>query len=131
MNDAEEAVATCILLEPDDLNLKILFSSLKWLKGRQNDAIYYLNNIIQKIGIKSTNCNFNIFLSFLYKDANKDLLSKKHIEAAKRFKMRELNMLPPIGYKRNPKIKQDIKKPQLNDDQFIRKKQNFLSFAEK
>lgn len=99
INDVEEAIINCINIEPDDLNLKILYSSIKWLKGRTNDAIYYLNNVIVKYGIKSTNCSFNAFLAFLYKETNKDLLFKKHMEAAKRFKMREAGMLPPVGHK--------------------------------
>lgn len=99
MVEVEESIVSCIELEPDDLNLKLLFSSIKWLKGRTNDAIYYLNNIIQKSGLKSTNGGFNAFLAMLYKVTNKDLLLQKHLETAKRFKMRELNMLPPIGTK--------------------------------
>jgi hypothetical protein len=97
--DVEESIVSCIELEPEDLNLKLLFSSIKWLKGRPNDAIYYLNNIIQKSGLKATNCGFNAFLAMLYKDRNKELLFHKHLETAKRFKMRELNMLPPVGTK--------------------------------
>ncbi len=99
--EVEESIVNCIELEPDDLNLKLLYSSIKWLKGRANDAIYYLNNIIQKSGLKATNCSFNAFLAMLYKDRSKDLLLQKHLETAKRFKMRELNMLPPVGSKSN------------------------------
>lgn len=97
--EVEESIVNCIELEPEDLNLKLLYASIKWLKGRPNDAIYYLNNIIQKAGLKATNCSFNAFLAMLYKDRTKDLLFQKHLETAKRFKMRELNMLPPIGTK--------------------------------
>jgi len=97
--EVEESIVSCIELEPEDMNLKLLFSSIKWLKGRPNDAIYYLNNIIQKSGLKTTNCGFNAFLAMLYKDRNKELLFQKHLETAKRFKMRELNMLPPVGTK--------------------------------
>lgn len=99
--DVEESIVNCIELEPEDLNLKLLYASIKWLKGRPNDAIYYLNNIIQKSGLKSTNYAFNAFLAMLYKDRNKDLLFQKHLETAKRFKMREANLLPPLGTKSN------------------------------
>lgn len=51
--------------------------------------------------MKSTNYAFNAFLAMLYKDRNKDLLFQKHLETAKRFKMREANLLPPIGTKSN------------------------------
>lgn len=102
--EVEESIVSCIELEPDDLNLKLLFSSIKWLKGRPNDAIYYLNNIIQKYGLKATNGGFNAFLAMLYKERNKDLLFQKHLETAKRFKMRELNMLPPPGTKSKKNI---------------------------
>ena len=97
--EVEESIVSCIELEPEDMNLKLLFSSIKWLKGRPNDAIYYLNNIIQKSGLKATNGGFNAFLAMLYKDRSKELLFQKHLETAKRFKMREMNMLPPIGMK--------------------------------
>ena len=101
--EVEESIVNFIELEPEDINLKLLYSSIKWLKGRGNDAIYYLNNIIQKSGLKSTNCGFNAFLAMLYKDRSKDLLFQKHLETAKRFKMRELNMLPPVGSKSKTK----------------------------
>jgi hypothetical protein len=89
----EEAIIRCIELEPASLELKIIYSSIKWFKGRTSDAINYMNNIITSIGIKNTNAIFNIFLAFLYKESGKELLSVKHIETAKRFKMKEVGMI--------------------------------------
>jgi hypothetical protein len=99
MNDFEEAIIRCIDIDQNDLNLKIIYSVIKWLKLRIPDAIHFLENIITANGIKSTSSNFNIFLAHLYKESGKDLLFTKHIETAKRFKMRELNLLPPVGQK--------------------------------
>ena len=79
--------------DPDDLNLRILYACVKYLKGRVDDAINFLLDIINKIGMKATNSNFNIILAFFFKVKKKDLLSKKHMEAAKRQKMRELGMI--------------------------------------
>jgi hypothetical protein len=95
----EEAIIRCIELDQNDLNLKIIFAGIKWLKGRINDSINYMNNIITSQNIKNTSAIFNIFLAFLYKENSKELLYIKHIETAKRFKMRELNMIPPVGQK--------------------------------
>ncbi len=81
--------------DPDDLNIKILYACIKYLKGRINDSINFMTNIISNIGIKSTNYNFNIILAFFYNEKGKDLLFKKHMEAAKRQRLRELNMIPP------------------------------------
>ena len=103
--DVEESIVNCINLE-DDFIFKNLYAAIKYLKGRPSDAINYLNSIIIKDGIKNTNCNLNAFLAFLYmdqymsiKDKNKELLYQKHWETALRFKMRELNLLPPPGLK--------------------------------
>ncbi len=103
--DTEEAIVNCLEIEPDETNFKILYAALKWLKGRSSDAINFLLAIIEHLdGIKHTNCNLNAFLAFLLKDAfittkdrNKDLLHKKHWEAALRFKMKELGMVQYLG----------------------------------
>lgn len=79
--------------EPDDLNLKILYASIKYLKGRIDDGINYMTSIISNIGIKQTNYNFNIILAFFYNEKGKDLLFKKHMEAAKKQKLRELGLI--------------------------------------
>jgi hypothetical protein len=94
----EEAIIRCIELEPTSLELKIIYSTIKWLKGRIPDAINYMNNIIVSVGIKNTNATFNLFLAFLYKETGKDLLSTKHIETAKRFKMKEVGLVQ-VGQK--------------------------------
>jgi hypothetical protein len=99
ISDFEESVINCIEIDRGDLNLKILYAVIKWLKGRIYDAIHFMENIITEHGIKNTNSNFNIFLAHLYKESGKELLFMKHIETAKRFKMRELNLLPPVGQK--------------------------------
>ena len=104
--DVEEAIVNCINFDTEDFNLKNLYAAIKYLKGRPNDAINFLNSIIIRDGIKNTNCNLNAVLAFLYldqylttKDKNKELLYQKHWETALRFKMREMNMLPPPGLK--------------------------------
>jgi hypothetical protein len=103
--DTEEAIVNCLDMEPDDMNFKILYSAVKYIKGRTTDAINFLLAIIEELkGIKYTNCNLNAFLAFLFKDAflhtkdkNKDLLNKKHWESALRFKMKELGMVQYLG----------------------------------
>jgi len=62
-----------------------------------------MNNIISNVGIKGTSCNFNIILAFLFKEKGSDLLFKKHIEAAKRHKMKELGMIQANTNKSNYK----------------------------
>lgn len=103
--DTEEAIVNCIELEPDDVNFKLIYAAIKYIKSRCGDAIHFLLAIIEELkGIKNTNCNLNAFLAFLYKDAftsskdkNKDLLFKKHWEAALRFKMKEMGMVQYLG----------------------------------
>ena len=106
--DVEESIVNCINMDNEDSNLKNLYAAIKYLKGRPADAINFLNSFILKDGIKNTNCNLNAVLAFLYldqylvtKDKNKELLYQKHWETALRFKMREMNMLPPPGIKSN------------------------------
>jgi len=79
--------------EPDELNFKILYACVKYLKGRIDDGINFMNHIINTIGIKHTNYNFNIILAFFYNEKKQPLLFKKHMEAAKKQKLRELGLI--------------------------------------
>jgi hypothetical protein len=111
--ETEEAIVNCLEIEPDDMNFKILYSAVKFLKNRSNDAINFLLAIIEEMkGVKFTNCNLNAFLAFLFKEASlnskdkmKDLLYKKHWESALRFKMKELGMVQYLGKSERKKIK--------------------------
>jgi tetratricopeptide (TPR) repeat protein len=121
LSDFEEAIIRCYEIDKNDLNLKVIYSVIKWLKGRTADAINFLQSIITEIGIKNTSANFNIFLAYLYKESGKELLFNKHIETAKRFKMRELNLIPPVGQKSKLKLtleKLKEKKTTLTDEQY-------------
>jgi len=103
--DCEEAVVNCIKLEPNDIQTKILYAAIKWIKGRSNDAIHFLQALIKELnGIKNTNCNLNAFLAFLYKDSfiqtkdkMKDLLHKKHLEASIRFRLKDQGKVQYLG----------------------------------
>lgn len=99
--DVEEGINNCISFDIDDLNLKILYVCVKFLRKRLNDAIFFMNAIINTpaVGLKNTSCNFNLILAFFYKEKNEDLLFKKHIEIAKRFRLKELNLVFPGGTK--------------------------------
>ncbi len=99
--EVEEGVNNCISFDLDDLNLKILYVCVKYLRKRLNDAIYFMNAIINtpNIGLKNTSCNFNLILAFFYKEKGEDLLFKKHLEVAKRFRLKELNLVFPSGTK--------------------------------
>ena len=87
-----------------DLNTEIIFCGLLYLKDQISNAINFMNLYIFKNEIKGTSCNFNAFLAFLYKEKMNqnpqsiskqqtviyELLFKKHLEAAKLFKMKSL-----------------------------------------
>ena len=100
----------------EDFNLHLLFSAMKYLKGRIKDSIDILLELINKYQLKGTNCNFNAFLAFLYHEKGNTLNFIKHYEAAKRFKMIELgiNLKKP---KINLKVKNEYKRPTLPIDQ--------------
>jgi tetratricopeptide (TPR) repeat protein len=101
LKDCEESINNCIEIEPDDINYKILYAAIKWIKGRPTDAIHFLLAIIDEMkGIKNTNCN----LAFLFKDTfilskdkYKELLFKKHWEAALRFKLKDSGNTQYLG----------------------------------
>ena len=104
--EVENSLINAISLDSEncDLNLQLIFCGLLYIKGEINNAINYLNLYILKYGLNSTNYIFNAFLSFLYKEkptvpasltksvkqvqVSFDVLSKKHLEAAKLFKMK-------------------------------------------
>ncbi len=122
--EVETSLINAVSLEPEncDLNLQLIFCGLLYIKGQIGYAINYLNLYILKNGLSSTNYIFNAFLSFLYKEkassahnnlvasiaikGSKNLvnesLSKKHLEAAKLFKMKSL---PPDELKPPPEEK--------------------------
>ena len=98
------------------INFSILLSSIKYLKGRMKDAIDIMTHLINKYSLEKTNYTLNAFLAFLYQEFNKNILFIKHYEAAKRFKMIELNIdLHKPKY--NPKIKSTYKNPTLTTEQ--------------
>jgi tetratricopeptide (TPR) repeat protein len=98
------------------INFSILLSSIKYLKGRMKDAIDIMTHLINKYSLEKTNYTLNAFLAFLYHEFNKNILFIKHYEAAKRFKMIELNIdLHKPKY--NPKIKSTYKNPTLTTEQ--------------
>ena len=100
----------------DEFIFKILYSAIKYLKGRMKDALSIMNTLLEKYTLKKTNCGFNAFLAFLYHENKNKLLFTKHYEAAKRFKMIELgiDLRKP---KFNPKIKLNYKTPTLTGEQ--------------
>ena len=100
----------------DEFVFKILYASIKYLKGRMKDALSIMNALLDKYTLKKTNCGFNAFLAFLYHENKNKLLFTKHYEAAKRFKMIELgiDLRKP---KLNPKIKSTYKTPTLTGEQ--------------
>ena len=100
----------------DEFVFKILYSAIKYLKGRMKDALSIMISLLEKYGLKKTNCNFNAFLAFLYHENKNKLLFTKHYEAAKRFKMIELN-IDLRKPKFNPKIKSTYKTPTLTGEQ--------------
>ena len=120
--EVEASLINAISIDPEncDLNLQLIFCGLLYIKGQIGYAINYLNLYILKYGLNSTNYIFNAFLSFLYKEkatttsqnnllaskAQKNManesLSKKHLEAAKLFKMKSL---PPDELKPPPEEK--------------------------
>ena len=108
--EVETALINAISLDPQncDINLQLIFCGLLYSKGQVNNAINYLTLYILKKGLNETNCTFNTFLSFLYKEKSilssgnsqslslknlkniNDSLSKKYFEIAKLLKMRSL-----------------------------------------
>ena len=111
----------------DKFNFSILYSSIKYLKGRMKDAIDIILNLINKYKLNKTNCPLNAFLAFLYHEIGNNLLFTKHYEAAKRFKMIELgiDLRKP---KFNPKVKTKYKSPSLTNEQCNTIWYNLISF---
>ena len=100
----------------DEFTFKILYASIKYLKGRMKDALSIMITLLDKYQLKKTNCNFNAFLAFLFHESGNKLMFTKHYESAKRFKMLELGMdLRKPKY--NPKVKIQYKSPTLNNEQ--------------
>ena len=140
--EVEYSLINAISLEPEscDLNLQLIFCGLLYIKGQIGHAINYLNLYILKNGLNNTNYIFNAFLSFLYKEkatpsANNlvsakgpknlanESLSKKHLEAAKLFKMKSLpldELKPPpeekVEEEEDPKKKKGKEKDKKNID---------------
>ena len=113
---AQSSQSTAINQKNDEFTFKILYSSIKYLKGRMKDALSIMISLLDKYKLKKTNCNFNAFLAFLFHESKNKLLFTKHYEAAKRFKMLELGM-DLRKPKFNPKVKLQYKSPSLNSDQ--------------
>ena len=114
---ALQGTQTTILNQKNDkFNFSILYSSIKYLKGRMKDAIDIILHIINKYNLNKTNCPLNAFLAFLYHESGNNILFIKHYEAAKRFKMIELgiDLRKP---KFNPKVKTKYKSPTLTNEQ--------------
>ena len=111
----------------DKFNFCILYSSIKYLKGRMKDAVDIITNLINKYKLEKTNCPLNAFLAFLYHEMGKNILFTKHYEAAKRFKMIELgiDLRKP---KFNPKVKTKYKSPTLTNEQCNSIWYNLISF---
>ena len=103
--DTEDAIINIIQMDPEDINYKILYAAIKWIKGRPSDAIYFLLSILEEMkGIKNSNSLINAFLALLYKesflqtkDKMKELLYKKHWESAIRLKMKEQGNVQYLG----------------------------------
>ena len=143
--EVETALINAISLDPEncDLNLQLIFCGLLYSKGQLNNAINYLTLYILKKGLNETNCIFNTFLSFLYKEKSiltsgnnqslslknvkniNDSLSKKYFEIAKLLKMRSL---PPDELKPPPEEKveeeEDPKKRKAKTKTKIKKQNN-------
>ena len=100
----------------DEFTFKILYSSIKYLKGRMKDALSIMTSLLDKYKLKKTNCNYNAFLAFLFHENGNKLMFTKHYEAAKRFKMLELGM-DLRKPKFNPKVKLQYKSPSLTTEQ--------------
>ena len=115
-NTAQGAQAANINQKNDEFTYKILYSSIKYLKGRMRDALSIMLSLLDKYKLKKTNCNFNAFLAFLFHESGNKLLFTKHYEAAKRFKMLELGM-DLRKPKFNPKVKIQYKSPSLTSEQ--------------
>ena len=68
--EVENAITSAIVIdsEVDDFNLKIVFCGLLYIKGQLQNAINFMNLMLMKKGLTNTNCIFNAFLAFLYKE---------------------------------------------------------------
>ena len=144
--EVETALINAISLDPQncDINLQLIFCGLLYSKGQVNNAINYLTLYILKKGLNETNCTFNTFLSFLYKEKSilssgnsqslslknlkniNDSLSKKYFEIAKLLKMRSL---PPDELKppEEEKVEEEDPKKKKGKDKDKDKKTETLT----
>ena len=144
--EVENALKTAISidLENIDIDTQLIYCGLLYLNGRIQDAINYLNLYIFKNELKNTSCNFNAFLAFLYKEKipstsgkNQqniyELLYRKHLEAAKVFKMKtipldELHPEPEevVEEEENPKDKKDKKNAPEPTEEELKEKEEAM-----
>lgn len=71
------------------------------MRGKIDEAIYFMSNIITNYGVRGTSTGFNIILAILYKEKNNDLMYRKYLESAKYLKLLELNLLSNCKNKSN------------------------------
>eukprot|EP01022_Parablepharisma_sp_SALTPOND_P011618 TRINITY_DN1488_c0_g1_i1.p1 TRINITY_DN1488_c0_g1~~TRINITY_DN1488_c0_g1_i1.p1 ORF type:complete len:981 (+),score=184.79 TRINITY_DN1488_c0_g1_i1:3966-6908(+) len=91
---AEECLREALAIEPVNTDYLLTIGGILVHRRRYGEAEKYLKQILRK---DLTHLSANTLISILYELNTHKGLSKKHIEIAKRKKMRDLNLLPPKG----------------------------------
>lgn len=83
-----------------EMAIYLLYSSIKFIKGREDDAINFMNRIVNEMGIKNTGPLFNALLAMFYIEKGNNLLYEKHKQTFDRFLLREKSLIPAVTPKK-------------------------------
>lgn len=83
-----------------EMAINLLYASIKFIKGREEDAINFMNRIITNLEIKNTGALFNSLIALFYIEKGNTLLFDKHKQTFDRFLLRERNLIPQTSQKK-------------------------------
>ena len=91
---AEECLREALSIEPENYDLLLVLSSLLCQRKRYREAAFYVKHVLS---VNLSHIPANLLLAIIYNTDEHQGSAKKHIEIAKRKKMRDLNLLIPLG----------------------------------
>ena len=100
-----------------EMAIFLLYSSIKFVKGRSDDALNFMNRVISDVGIKNTGAMFNALLAMFYKEKNNMLLFDKHKQTFDRFLLREKGKIP-LATSKKP-FKQSLISNHISNEEMI------------
>jgi len=95
---AEECLREAISIDPENQDLLLLLGGLLANRKKFKEASIYIKTVLKA---DVSHINANLLMSIISESEGKQGLAKKFLEIAKRKKMRELNILHPVGSLKN------------------------------